>query len=63
VRVLAPDGTIATFAGRCGQTGFAGDGGPAAAALLNRPYGVEVGPSGEVYIADTYNQRIRIVYP
>jgi hypothetical protein len=63
VRVVTPDGLIATFAGQCGTAGFAGDGGPATAALLNRPYGVEVGPAGQVYIADTHNQRIRVVYP
>ena len=63
VRVVTTDGIIATFAGQCGQQGFAGDGGPPAAALLNRPYGVEVGPAGEVYIADTHNQRIRVAYP
>jgi len=63
VRVLTPDGIIATFAGRCGQQGFAGDGGPAIEALLDRPAGVEVGRQGEVYIADTHNQRIRVVYP
>jgi DNA-binding beta-propeller fold protein YncE len=62
VRVVTPDGIIATFAGQCGQRGFAGDGGPAAAALLDRPYGVEIGPAGEVYVADTHNQRIRVIY-
>ena len=63
VRVVTPDGIIATFAGRCGEQGFAGDYGPATAALLDRPAGVEIGPRGEIYIADTYNQRIRVVYP
>jgi hypothetical protein len=61
VRLVTPDGTISTFAGQCGQRGFAGDHGPAASALLDRPSGVEIGPSGEVYIADTHNQRIRVV--
>jgi len=60
VRVVRPDGTIDTLAGT-GDAGFSGDGGPAKQAQLNRPYGVEVGPNGDVYIADTYNQRIRQV--
>jgi serine/threonine-protein kinase len=63
VRLVTPDGIIATFAGRCGQAGFAGDGGPATGALLDRPSGVEIGRQGEVYIADTHNQRIRVVAP
>jgi DNA-binding beta-propeller fold protein YncE len=63
VRVVTPDGLIATFAGRCGEAGFAGDDGPATAALLDRPSGVEIGRQGEVYIADTHNQRIRVVAP
>src|SRR5262249_34480537 len=50
VRMMTPDGLIATFAGQCGQEGFAGDNGPATAALLDRPYGVEVGHQGEIYI-------------
>ena len=63
VRVVSPAGAIATFAGQCGPSGgFAGDGGPAAAAVLDRPYGVEVAPSGDVYVADTHNQRIRVIY-
>jgi len=60
---VSPDGIIATFAGRCGTPGFEGDDGPATAALLDRPSGVEVGRQGEIYIADTHNQRIRVVYP
>jgi DNA-binding beta-propeller fold protein YncE len=62
VRVVTPDGIISTFAGQCAQRGFSGDDGPATSALLDRPYGVEVGPEGQVFIADTHNHRIRVVY-
>ena len=62
VRLVTPAGIMTTFAGTCGQSGFTGDGGPAAAALLNRPSGLEIAPSGAVYIADTHNQRVRIVH-
>ena len=63
IRVLATDGTISTFAGQCANRGFSGDGGPALQAQLNRPYGVAFGPSGELFIADTHNNRIRVVGP
>lgn len=60
VRVVKPNGIVETFAGT-GARGFSGDGGPAAAARLDRPYGVGLAPNGAVYIADTHNQRIREV--
>ena len=60
IRVVR-DGKISTFAGMCGVSGFAGDGGLAVKAKLQRPYGVSVGPGGEVYVADTHNHRIRMV--
>jgi sugar lactone lactonase YvrE len=62
VRAVAPDGNITTVAGKCGQPGFAGDGGPAVAALLDRPTGLAVDPAGNLYVADSHNQRVRIVY-
>ncbi len=62
VRRVGPDGIISTVAGT-GVIGFSGDGGPAAAARLSSPYGVEVGPDGSLYIADRDNSRIRMVGP
>ncbi len=62
VRVVSPAGIISTFAGKCGEREFKGDNGPATAALLDRPYGVEVTASGDVFVADTHNQRVRIVF-
>ena len=63
VRVIDPDGTIRTFAGICGERGYAGDSGPADEALLHRPFGVAVDMDGKVYISDTYNSAIRVVEP
>lgn len=63
VRAIAPDGTIRTFAGVCGEPGFDGDGAAPARAHLNRPYGLGLDADGALYIADTYNHRIRVVKP
>jgi sugar lactone lactonase YvrE len=54
------NGTITTIAGN-GIQGFLGDGGPAVAAELNEPSDVAVDSSGRVFIADTANQRIRVI--
>ena len=53
-------GTITTLAGN-GNSGFSGDGGPASSATLNFPSGVAVDSDGNLYIADTYNNRVRKV--
>jgi trimeric autotransporter adhesin len=54
------NGTISTIAGT-GTGGYLGDGDPATSAELNHPDGVTVDSSGNVFIADTYNHRIREV--
>ncbi|MBW1781774.1 MAG: SMP-30/gluconolactonase/LRE family protein [Deltaproteobacteria bacterium] len=51
---------IETSAGT-GASGYSGDGGPAIEADLNEPFGLAVDPSGSIYIADRYNDRIRKV--
>jgi sugar lactone lactonase YvrE len=61
-RVDAATGIITTVAGK-GANGFGGDGGPATEALLNGPNGVAVDDTGRIYIADTNNNRVRVVEP
>jgi DNA-binding CsgD family transcriptional regulator/sugar lactone lactonase YvrE len=60
VREVKKDGRITTFAGT-GTAGSAGDGAPAAQAQLNTPQGLAVDSAGNVYIADTLNNRVRRV--
>src|SRR3990172_178511 len=59
-RVDAVTGLISPFAGN-GTNGFSGDGAAATSAQLNYPIGVAVDGVGNVYIADTYNHRVRRV--
>ncbi|RYE83848.1 MAG: hypothetical protein EOO65_03270, partial [Methanosarcinales archaeon] len=66
IRRVDEGGIITTVAGNGDYWGFRGDGRPATAAALNRPYGVSAlynASSGGVvlYIADTFNNRIRRV--
>jgi sugar lactone lactonase YvrE len=51
-------GIITTYAGT-GSNGFSGDGGAAVSASLNYPNGLSVDPSGNLYIADGFNHRVR----
>jgi sugar lactone lactonase YvrE len=60
VRMVDPEGVISTVAG-CGRQGFGGDGGPATVARLFEPRGVAVNGAGNLFVADTYNDRIRRV--
>ena len=59
-KVEAATGTISTIAGT-GEWGYGGDGGPATQAQLRYPSGVTVDGAGNVYIADSWNNRIRKV--
>jgi sugar lactone lactonase YvrE len=59
---VAPDGSVTRVAGT-GVAGFAGDGGPASVAQLNRPWGLAIDHRDQLYIADAGNHRIRRVAP
>ena len=57
---LTPSNIITTIAGN-GSAGYSGDNGPATSAMLYVPFGTAVDSSGNVFIADSYNSRIREV--
>ena len=58
IRRIDAEGVITTIAGT-GERGFGGDGGPATEAQLNFPEGLAVDGSGNLYVADSLNYRIR----
>jgi sugar lactone lactonase YvrE len=60
VRMISGSGVITRVAG-AGSAGSTGDGGPATSALLNAPHGITVDNAGNLYIADTGNNKIRFV--
>jgi sugar lactone lactonase YvrE len=63
VRVIwAATGTITTIAGTGPESvGGGGDGGPATLAALSQPWGVTLDPQGNIFIADNFNHRIRMI--
>jgi sugar lactone lactonase YvrE/predicted esterase len=60
IRKVSTNGTITTLAGT-GVVGFAGDGGPATSAQLYEPRGLALDGQGNLFVADSYNHRIRKV--
>jgi sugar lactone lactonase YvrE len=60
VRMVDSSGNIHTIAGT-GTAGFSGDGGPATSANLNSPHGLAFDTTGNLYIVDALNNRVRIV--
>ena len=61
VRKVDSNGTISTVAGDNSRRGFSGDGGPAADAQLGGAFGLAVDSSGNLFIADVGNRRVRKV--
>lgn len=59
-KVTAATGIITTYAGT-GTSGSTGDGGAATSARLNGPQSLRLNAAGDLYIADTGNNKIRLV--
>ncbi|MCF8450463.1 MAG: T9SS type A sorting domain-containing protein [Taibaiella sp.] len=55
IRKVNSSGTISTFAGG----GSGGDGGPATAASLNRPFGLAIDGTGDLYVCEEQGHKIR----
>ena len=66
IRRIDAEGVITTIAGSgpvFSQGGYSGDGGPATEAQFALPRGLAVDGSGNLYVADSGNQRIRVIRP
>ena len=62
LRHVGPDGTLTTLAGT-GEKGTPGQDGPAAQATFNGMHDLAIAPDGRVYLADTFNNRVRVYDP
>ena len=58
IRRIDAQGVITTIVGN-GELGFSGDGGPATDARINMPEQLWVDDKGNIYVADTFNRRVR----
>jgi hypothetical protein len=61
IRMVSMDTGIITTAAGTGIAGYSGDGGLAVNAMLNGPNGIALDSDSCIYIADTYNNRIRVI--
>src|SRR5262249_47336264 len=61
IRKITPAGVVTTFAGTAGSAGSTD--GMGAAARFRNPSGVAVDGSGNLFVADAYNQTIRVITP
>ncbi len=60
-KVLVSSNSIITTLAGTGSSGFSGDSSPAALAKINNPYGITLDSAGNLYVCDTYNNRVRKV--
>ena len=63
IRKVSPAGVITVAAGSGDDVNFFGDGGPAGSAHFHLPLGLAAATDGSVYVADTYNNRVRKISP
>lgn len=63
VHKIDSQGMLSTIAGTTNKKGLSGDGGPAAAALFNGMHSLAIAPTGEIYVADTWNHCVRKLDP
>jgi len=61
IRKITPDGSVTTYAGAPGVSGAAN--GAASVARFSSPFGVMVDKNNNVYVADTFNNTIRLITP
>lgn len=59
VHKIDKTGTLTTIGGATGKKGDGGDGGPAGKAIFNGMHSLAVTPAGDVYVTDTWNNRVR----
>lgn len=57
---IATNGWTTVLAGD-GEKGDRGDGGPASGARFNGPHSIALAPNGDLYVADTFNHRVRLI--
>jgi DNA-binding beta-propeller fold protein YncE len=63
LRLIDSTGKLVTLAGKGGALGHTGDGGPGREARFNGMHSLAVGPEGRIYLADTWNNRVRVYDP
>jgi DNA-binding beta-propeller fold protein YncE len=61
LRLAASDGRVISTVASTGETGYGGDGGPAAAAIFERPKEMTLDGAGNVLVVDTENHAIRLI--